>query len=592
MSCQRLDRSARPAGWLHRLQCAECRAARAADASIAFVVSCFRAEPAPAGGLARVLTALSSERAPFITRARLRRVRNRRVAGRLALGAIVLTASGFGWVWYANQDPNIPVPSHPMPRRNAFDLFTSAGAQLVGDASDGDALTNAVVAAFPQSSGAKPVSKKQVDSRTTGEPAHTATPPGPAGMAAGAPAIAGPLMSPAGGATAGMPGGPAPGAGTATLAAMPGAPAGGITGPMPTMPGSTQDKPALTTLAEWSARLDVNRGALRTLRQGLELPYQNPPARSFSVLFPYYARDRALARLLALEQAVRVVRGDWGGAMSSGLDAIEMGAKLPHGSELIGRLVGIAIEAIGRSHTWDVVGHLPGVQARAALRRMEQAEQERTPLWATMQEEEWMGQAGLQEVMRKRGWRSALELGSDADDTVAAHIKADILYVEMLPYRKRDILTNYTRYMSALVGRARLPYFAAASAPSLVPGNDPINAILAPDFEGVGLREAINTAEDRLLLVALALRAYRCEHGRYPPSLASLAPGYLTSVPADPFAPTRSLRYVMAGQKYLLYSVGPDGSDNGGRPITTHTRYATEIEQNSIGDIVAGVTRP
>jgi hypothetical protein len=72
----------------------------------------------------------------------------------------------------------------------------------------------------------------------------------------------------------------------------------------------------------------------------------------------------------------------------------------------------------------------------------------------------------------------------------------------------------------------------------------------------------------RILAANLALRAYRLEHpaAPVPPALDALAPGYLSAVPADPFG-TGPLRMKAQGDSPLVYSVGPDGVDDGGAPI-------------------------
>lgn len=71
-------------------------------------------------------------------------------------------------------------------------------------------------------------------------------------------------------------------------------------------------------------------------------------------------------------------------------------------------------------------------------------------------------------------------------------------------------------------------------------------------------------AHTRLLLVELALFAYRAEKGHEPLTLEDLAPRYLQQVPLDPFS-GQEFVYHPRGTNWLLYSVGPDGVDNGGR---------------------------
>lgn len=93
-------------------------------------------------------------------------------------------------------------------------------------------------------------------------------------------------------------------------------------------------------------------------------------------------------------------------------------------------------------------------------------------------------------------------------------------------------------------------------------------------------------AQARMAATALAIRLYEIDHGRRPEALDQLAPDYLPQVPRDPFADDdRALGYKPQGVEptilywapdeatkaklplrpfALLYSVGPDGRDDGG----------------------------
>jgi hypothetical protein len=66
--------------------------------------------------------------------------------------------------------------------------------------------------------------------------------------------------------------------------------------------------------------------------------------------------------------------------------------------------------------------------------------------------------------------------------------------------------------------------------------------------------------------VELTLRCYLSEQGHAPTHLTELIPKYLQRVPLDPFS-NSSLVYRSQGTNWLLYSLGPDGVDDGGKPI-------------------------
>jgi hypothetical protein len=76
--------------------------------------------------------------------------------------------------------------------------------------------------------------------------------------------------------------------------------------------------------------------------------------------------------------------------------------------------------------------------------------------------------------------------------------------------------------------------------------------------------------EDRLNMrfeldkLGFALAAYRIDHGAFPAKLADLAPKHVAKLPEDVFN-NSDLHYRLEGKGYLLYSVGVNGKDDGGK---------------------------
>ena len=68
----------------------------------------------------------------------------------------------------------------------------------------------------------------------------------------------------------------------------------------------------------------------------------------------------------------------------------------------------------------------------------------------------------------------------------------------------------------------------------------------------------------RCAAAALALERYRLAHGRWPEALEALTPNLLAQVPADAYD-GQPLRVRRLDDSVIVYSVGPDGEDNGGR---------------------------
>jgi hypothetical protein len=346
------------------------------------------------------------------------------------------------------------------------------------------------------------------------------------------------------------------------------------------------------SLARKQAWLKQNQTAFNLFQTALKTPCLHPPVRSLTNVFPAYARLRELARDKKIESNAREMSGDWNGAMQSRLDTVQMGTDIGQGGPLIAALVGIAVQSIGRSEQWPIVEKLNATQCRAAITRLENIYGRRLKAADALQEELYTGQTEMLKLMRGPTWRIlAPSAGVAGQGNVALSTRWRALTVS-----RRTIIDNYTRYMDVQIENARRPFNAAKKPlPSL---NDPLSNIFAGPFNRASTNYARNDAGNALWLVSLALRAYRLENGAYPAQLKELVPRYLKQVPADPFGGGEALRYKRTGNEYLLYSIGPDGSDNGGRPVAyrknataSARRQLPPVLPDSTGDYVAGKNR-
>ncbi len=81
--------------------------------------------------------------------------------------------------------------------------------------------------------------------------------------------------------------------------------------------------------------------------------------------------------------------------------------------------------------------------------------------------------------------------------------------------------------------------------------------------------EALAGAQFEITRLSFALAAFRADHGHYPASLAELVPHDIQALPNDPFS-GRPLVYRPMPKGYALYSVGANGIDDLGPPVTVH----------------------
>jgi hypothetical protein len=84
------------------------------------------------------------------------------------------------------------------------------------------------------------------------------------------------------------------------------------------------------------------------------------------------------------------------------------------------------------------------------------------------------------------------------------------------------------------------------------------------NLSGLSGKDALGYARTRLARTALAVERFRLTHGRLPSGLRELILEFLPAVLVDPFD-GKPLRYRVQPKGYVIYSVGGDGHDDGGR---------------------------
>jgi len=357
------------------------------------------------------------------------------------------------------------------------------------------------------------------------------------------------------------------------------------------------------TWAEKAHLLAENQPVISIVRQGLAQSYVNPRSN-------YYVPDESdtyfsshIQNLLILQSQVQAHQNDWSSAINSCMDTIEIGSMLPHGGGLLELSFGLSTERYGRAHVQaeGLIDHLNSNQAKSAAQRLAAINSGEQPFSDSLQEEAWRTEAGMLDEFSNPNWRRDFN-GNFGNN----------LYVDLQPVNLRQAFyvdsispshyyNEYASYMNQRVADSKLPWpdqikQAAPIIPSDMPG---LGDILAGDTTE-SLAPYCNLALNRLLEVQLALRAYHLDHGIYPADLNKLTPAYIPAVPIDPFSQHQPLKYRLTSNGYVLYSIGADAVDNGGKPIDNTGVFGhshmneREIREASLninakGDIVAGV---
>ncbi len=106
-----------------------------------------------------------------------------------------------------------------------------------------------------------------------------------------------------------------------------------------------------------------------------------------------------------------------------------------------------------------------------------------------------------------------------------------------------------------------------------------LSELLLPSLSRVLVKEAENLAFTRISTSALAVEHFRLIHHRLPTELGEVVPEFLPALPVDPFdgAP---LRYRQLAKGYVVYSVGQDGHDDGGKELPAKRRSTEHPPQD------------
>ena len=362
--------------------------------------------------------------------------------------------------------------------------------------------------------------------------------------------------------------------------------------------------PPAQNLARQRLLVERNAPALLRAREALKQTIEAPAPADYAefgntgndeVDNEGYSELRALARTLVQESEVRLADGDAAGALDSRLTALQIGRAIARNAPYVGALVGLSIEGLARARIGLVAAQLNAPQIRAALARLDAIDAQNTDLAATLEIEKTTTQqlfassyagARPEEIAQAKAMLATPEGRRKAGLSDAEAERA----LEWINLDVEQTKAKIGGAFEVLIERAQLPYQRAVREQS-APVPQTIADIFTANFQNPRTRFDFerNRFNDDWLRAALELRAIKLESGQYPAN-------YDAGI--DPFAfPVAPYVYRRQGDKYLLYSVGPDGKDENGAEIQTLQNnpqtgvqsVTSVLSADSTGDIVAPV---
>jgi hypothetical protein len=339
-------------------------------------------------------------------------------------------------------------------------------------------------------------------------------------------------------------------------------------------PSVQLDERQITALREELRRAER---AVAAVRQVADLPRGRYPihySRDFvGTLLPYIQDARTFGNLLAYDVLLRAQDKDVDGALASCRGILNCGRSIGDEPTLISMLVRIALNALATKKVERALAQGEPSEAALSVIQQEFADEAEQPLLL-------IGVRGERGLMD--GALAAMQDGELDPRTFSAMSGGRSDYVALLriPGMVKSIRAALLKYNNRFVEIAKLPVEQQVARMEELRAAEQDLPQLARQIFAASIKTAAAFHQDQARLrcatVMVAVERYRVANNRWPDTLPELVPAYLPKVPLDPYdgAP---LRYRRLSDGVVIYSVGADGKDNGGKLTDGRTREGIDV---------------
>jgi hypothetical protein len=329
----------------------------------------------------------------------------------------------------------------------------------------------------------------------------------------------------------------------------------------------------------------MNSEALTKMREAIKLPGSRYPidySPGFAALLPHLPKLRSFARIAEYDALLTVGPGNSQYASQSIADILGMAKTLENEPDLPSQVVGRMAMIVNATQTLEYSLNTTSFdETELSSLGKDFADAERTNLTArAMIADRAMF---IPVLLSPLNWHE-VKLMFEQIPTNSPLWKPDwreLIKTDASGIRKGDLrfYLSATETNIALAGLTPPDSLAAtnvfeAESKEAKELHYPVSALLS-QMSAVVIREARCFANVRLATTALAIERFRLANGKLPENLNELVPQFLSTVPSDPFD-GKLLRYHRLAKGYVVYSVGQDGHDDGGREKPTDWNSADE----------------
>jgi hypothetical protein len=313
-----------------------------------------------------------------------------------------------------------------------------------------------------------------------------------------------------------------------------------------------------------NAFLARQAGTIALLREAAAMPAcrfdadSNAPSTKYT---PDFNLPRRAANLVDLDAEEEVARGNIKSAMADVSAAVAMARCITQRPTVVSALVGIGIDDVGISMLERT---LPAVKSQEDLAGLH------------LNESSSLGRA-YQQALRGQEQYGLITYGTKPDTTILLPNlskkgkEGDFVDIDFTPWTSFFLrvyfldVDNYVSLMEKYRAYVSQPYYQIRNKLTNIERqyHGAMTSFEANLMQGGLAVNSIAVARDACAKIAVAMTRYRLDHGSLPKKLDELVPKYMDAIPIDPFD-GRSLRLAIKKDNYIIYSVGPDGVDDGG----------------------------
>lgn len=322
--------------------------------------------------------------------------------------------------------------------------------------------------------------------------------------------------------------------------------------------------------------------------------YKGPHPPLIGALLPHLGPMRALTRLLSADTLRAAEAGEGETAQANIIAMLGIARQADEHALLINGLVRLSLQKLAYRRVQDVLIQTPELWSDDQLRTVAHsiAAIETTPedwynserLWfydylqrAYTDDGHGGGHITSQGLDDSAMYDSGGLISTPPSATRSVVIAAGLPIASVLIAPREDMRAMYDSLMDQAIVDSRKPLWLDDNTQTV---EQRVQRMQASTREGIRYSPIIIffpsiTAVSRTLqtqegyrdgvLVGIALELYRREHGDWPDALSALSPTYLPSIPVDRLTGA-PVKYQVKDAGPVVYSVGVDGDDDGGRP--------------------------